>query len=183
MRKTLILFFLAISSTRLHALVLTTIEPIMGYERVQKLTFSAHTKDRLVFGGRITAGLLAIAAETEYLHSSDNEDFSSLSIRETTEKARLGFRSCFQLFSPVYFLLRVGGQAKLSSRDQISGGVTSKVNDLITYNPYAGAGLRIGLGSLFAINMDLTTVFDGFTNINLSNNEYVLAASFAIQFP
>jgi hypothetical protein len=43
--------------------------------------------------------------------------------------------------------------------------------------------LWIGLGSLFAINMDLTTVFDGFTNINLSNNEYVLAASFAIQFP
>src|SRR4051812_14131954 len=100
-----------LSAARAQALVLTSIEPIVGYERIQKFVPTPHTHDRLVYGARFTAGLLLLSVEGEYLRGMDTETFPSMSTKDTTDKARLGLRSTFHFLGPISLFARAGGQA------------------------------------------------------------------------
>lgn len=159
------------------------IEPIVGYERVQKLIPTAHTSDRLVYGARVTAGFPLLAAEAEYLRGTDTESFPSqnLEVTEVSDKAKLGVRSSLALGKLVRLTARGGAQAKQNERTEVLNGVTTVTKDPLVYNPYAGAGLKVGLGKRFALSGDMVVVFGDFPNMD--KNEYQVTLGFSVKLP
>lgn len=161
----------------------TNVEPIIGYERVQKFVPTPRTRERLVYGARVTAGLPLISGELEYLRAGDTEIFptTSTTISEVEDKARLGIRSQLRLAGFLSFFLRAGAQARQVRRDTTVGASTTSTTDPISYNPYAGAGLRVGLSNKISFVADVTTVFRNFPNF--SDNDYMTTASLSISVP
>lgn len=159
-----------------------SVEPIIGYDRVQKLTPTPHTSDRLVYGGRLIVGVPLLSIEAEYTHGTDSESFPTegISTRDTADKGKLGLRSAIKLGKLVSFVARAGAQGSRTVHEETSGGVTTRTEGPIEYDPYAGAGLRVQLGrrSKFSFGADVTAVITD-TN-DLSKNEYLLTSGFTI---
>lgn len=178
-----LILLLGLFSENAFALISMNIEPIVGYERVQKLVPDKHTVDRLHYGARISLGIPLISAEATYIRSNDTEEFPSdnLTVKDTTDKVQLGLRGSFQLIGVVRLSARAGGQASQNVHEEILAGVSTKVTETIKVHPYAGAGLMIQLGRLFIFKSDVTTVFTKFPDMNY--NEYQLTAGFAVKFP
>lgn len=160
-----------------------TVEPVIGYERVQKLLPTPHMKQRLVYGARFTAGVSIVAAEAEALRGTDTENdlVTGNSYTDTEDKVRLGVRARLRLVRFMSFIVRGGGQASRNIHEATVGGVTTKTIEPIKYRPYLGAGLQIGLSSNIAFTADLTTVFRNFPSLN--DNDYITTASLTIRFP
>lgn len=159
------------------------IEPIVGYERVQLLLPTPHTKDRLVYGARATYGFSILSLEAEYTRGSSTESFPSegLVTKDETQKIKFGLRSGIDILSLLNFYGRVGCQASENQHEETENGVTTKTRETVRYNPYAGAGLRLRLGRNLRATGDLTTVFRDFPNMN--NNDYQITAGFVVQIP
>lgn len=159
-----------------------SLEPIIGYDRVQKLTPTAHTTDRLVYGGRLIVGVPLLSVEVEYTRGTDHEDFptSGLSTKDTADKGKLGVRSSIGLGKLFSFIARAGAQGSRTVHESTSAGVTTRTETPIEYDPYAGAGLRIRFGrrSQISLAADLTAVITDTSD--LSKNEYLLTSGFAV---
>lgn len=159
------------------------IEPIVGYERVQKLVPDKHTVDRLHYGARLSLGVLFLTAEATYIRANDTEEFPSqnLTVKDTTDKAQLGLRGSFKLIGVIRASARAGGQASQNTHEETRNGVYTKEVETIKVHPYAGAGLIVQLGRLFLFKSDVTTVFTKWPDMNY--NEYQVTAGFAVKFP
>lgn len=158
------------------------IEPIVGYERVQKLVPAAHTKDRLVYGARAWLGIPIISIETEYLHSTDTEVYSTMTTVDTDQKAKLGLRSQIKLSSLLSFVARAGAQAKQTKHDETTGGVTTSTTTDFIYKPYAGAGFHMRLAKHVALTAEIVAVFANYPT-SWTDNEYQTTAGLTIHFP
>jgi hypothetical protein len=161
----------------------TEVEPIVGYERVQKVIPTPHTRDRLVYGARLTAGILWVAAEFEYLNSTDNELFPALALstKDVTDRAKAGVRVSMNLARFLAFSLRGGAQATKNRHTETLAGVSTTTIEPITYRPYMGAGLTATLARNLAFRADATAVFPDFPSFR--GAEYQATAGFAIRFP
>jgi hypothetical protein len=159
------------------------VEPIVGYERVQKVIPTPHSRDRLVYGARLTVGIMLIAAELEYLNSTDNESFplSGMTTKDVTDRAKLGARLNLKLARFLAFSLRGGVQATMNRHSETTGGVTTMTSDPLTYRPYLGAGLTATLARNLAFRADATAVFPDFPSF--LGAEYQVTAGFVIRFP
>jgi hypothetical protein len=159
------------------------IEPVVGYERTQKLIPTPHTKDRLVYGARLTAGFLLLSAEAEYLRGTDSEVFTNpdFSTKDTSDIGKAGVRSTLRLGGLISFVLRAGLQAKRDSHELTLGGVTTTTTDPIVAKPYAGAGLRASLASKIAFEANIVAII--IDQHNLSKNEYQATAGFTVHLP
>lgn len=157
--------------------------PIVGYERIQKLVPTPHTKERIVYGARLITGLPLISAEVEYTRGTDNEDFPELRLftKDETDKVKLGLRSVIRLVGIVYAFGRAGGQAKKNKHTETRNGVTTVTEDPIYVHPYIGAGVRARLGRNVRFEADFTFIFPD--TKNFSNYEQQTTAGFAIAFP
>lgn len=184
LKKTLpILGVLLFSLPAQAALFKTEIEPIVGYERVQKIVPVAHTRDRWVYGARVTMGILWIAGEAEYTQGRDTEDFPAQTLRivDVTDKAKLGLRFRFRLLRMLKLTVRGGAQAARNRHEETLAGVRTVVYQPIVYKPYLGAGLSFDFTKHFSFNGDLVTVFNDFPEFR--NNEYMVTAGFVVRFP
>ena len=179
----LTLLFFAIFQSSSHAIATLNIEPIVGYEQVQLLVPTRHTKDRFVYGGRASYGVLLFSGELEYLHGTVNEIFPTLglSTRDTSEKAKLGIRSTVRLLGLIYGYARLGCQATRNKHEESRSGTNVVTNEPVKYHPYAGVGLRFKLSRNFNFTAGITAVFTDFPDMN--RNEYQTTAGFAVQFP
>jgi hypothetical protein len=160
-----------------------TVEPIIGFDRVQKFLPTPHTKNRLVYGARATAGILLISGEAEYTRGQDDESFpdQDLAIKESADKAKLGIRSGIGLGPIMTFNLRAGGQATKGSREETRAGVTSTFSQDLEIDPYAGAGLRGKLSNKLSASAEVVAVITDTSD--LSKNEYQTTAGFSIHLP
>src|SRR4051812_25574505 len=78
--------------------VAITVEPIIGYERVQKLVPQRHSRDRLTYGARARAGIPAVSAELEFTRAEDTEDFSGQAlsrVKDQDDRLKLGVVSSY----------------------------------------------------------------------------------------
>ncbi len=159
------------------------VEPVIGYQRSQKLVPTPHTKDGLTYGARLTAGVPLISLEAEYLRGNDSEWFPDLdlTVKDESDKAKLGLRSTFPLVGFLSAFVRGGGQASRYKHTEVTGGVSAESTTPIKYYPYLGAGLRARLGRSVSLIGDVTTVFHNFPSMN--DNEYQATAGFVVQFP
>lgn len=158
------------------------LEPIVGYERVQKLRPTEHTKDRLFYGARLSLGIPLLALESELTRSNDSEVFTNLTTRDTTDKLKLGLRSTLRLGRLLSVTGRGGVQARKNKHEETSAGVTTITTDpKPTYKPYAGGGLRVSLSPKTAITGAVTVVFNEFPK--MAKNEYQTSLGFSVSLP
>ena len=159
------------------------VEPIIGYEHVQKILPTAHSKNRLIYGARLTAGILLISAEAEYTHGTDTEDYPDqlLITKDTDEMVKIGLRSGFNMGSLLSLIGRGGVQAKRNFHEDVTNGVSSSIVSPITYKPYAGADFRANLSNKFSATAGVVVVFNDINDMN--QNEYQTTAGFEIRLP
>jgi hypothetical protein len=161
-----------------------TVEPIVGYERVQKFTPTAHTVDRLFYGARGSIGLALIAGEGEYTRGQDTENFTNptLTIKESAEKFKVGARSSLGMTRLLSLIVRGGVQGVKSTVERTEAGVTTTAADpKFRYDPYAGLGFRFGLTPKMFFSASITAVMPEFPD--MSKNEYQTSAGYQISFP
>jgi hypothetical protein len=137
------------------------IQPIVGFEKVQKSTPSEHSRSRLIYGARLLVGPKILSVETEVTTGHDSETFAAqnLTIKETAYNGMLGLRSSFDLLL-LNFYVRAGGHIRKRETETTTNGVMVKETPASYVSPYAGGGISIGAGPLQAI-AGVTAIFIG----------------------
>jgi hypothetical protein len=166
-----------------QAAIRTTLEPIIGYERVQILRPDPHSTNRMFYGGRLTVGSNIFALEAEYTRAELEETFPDVdtTTKSMADKAKAGLRGGFALGRLLRMNLRAGAQASKESIDVTTRGSTSRTNVPITYDPYGGAGFKLMLTPKTSLSAEVVAVFKDFPS--MSGNEYQTSAGFAISLP
>ena len=138
------------------------ISPIVGLERVQKVSPVAKTKTRTIVGVRALYGPPAFSFEAEVTRSEDSETLYDQDLTESEESiaARLGVRSGFNM-GPLGWYLRAGGQARRSEYTTTQNGVTTTRTPAVYVAPYAGTGFNFNLMGNFFANGGITVIFTG----------------------
>jgi hypothetical protein len=156
------------------------IEPIVGYEMVQKVLPTQHRTSRLTYGARVTAGILLISGELEYTRAQDTETFTApaRTTTDTTDKLKLGLRSSHSLGSLLLLTARGGVQAQQNKHED---SITGTSFTPVTYDPYAGAELGVRLTSKIRGFAGLVVVIHDINN--MVANEYQTTAGFSISVP
>lgn len=158
-----------------------TFEPIVGYERVQKLSPTVHTKARLIYGVRANFGPPLISIEGQVTQGNDTEVFPllDLTIKEEVINAMLGLRSQIG-FGPLGFYIRAGGHARKSKITTTKAGASTVKEPAIYASPYAGTGISLKLASMLRVNAGITVIFSG--RPKGSDQEYQTTLGFALKF-
>jgi len=180
MKKLIFITLLSFSITTLSKGGGLMIQPIVGLERVQKLSPEVKTKTRTIVGARALFGPPGLSLEAEATRSSDSEFIFDQNLTEEEESyaAKVGVRSNFN-FSILNWYLRAGGQARRSEYTTTQNGVTTTRTPAINISPYAGSGFSVNLaGNLFA-NGGVTVIFTG--KPKGSDREYQTTFGFGIR--
>lgn len=156
------------------------VEPVYGFERTFRATPEPAKFKTVVFTGiRGTYGVEHIAAELELNQSISDDTTAGTKTKYTVQNLLVGARLIPGKtdFFNVYF--RLGMRAKKEERETTVSGVTTTKADDPKWDPYAGTGLTINFGSMFALNTSATLVF----NQNEEGNDrfesrYTFGASF-----
>ncbi len=161
------------------------VNPIVGYEFVDKFTPYAHTHGRLIYGALATAGIPLFSLEGEYTHGSDSETFGApynLSTTDTSDRYRVGVRSSVNLSNMLNVHLRGGGEEIQNQHQEYVGSVqTVNRQDQTVYHPYLGLGAALNLTHRFQATVEVLATIP---NLNdLTQNEYETTAGFAVRFP
>ncbi len=157
------------------------IQPLFGFETVYKSTPTPHTVTQTMYGVRLTGGVDILSAEIEYTKGTGQEDFQTApeKIKSTDEKLKLGGRSTFNLSGLFNFSVRFGGQAKKSTEESISGGVSTINQKPIEYSPYIGAAFGLHLGKL-NISLGTTVVIKDVNDFQKNEYQNVIAVGVGI---
>lgn len=135
------------------------VEPLYGIETVFRDYPTPHLQTRSMYGLRLSLGVDLLSVETEYTKASDTEDYSTApeKVKTDDERLKLGISSTYRVD---FFHLtgRAGAQATKTVRETTSGGVVTKDDRPIAYNPYAGASIGLNFGPA-SINLSSTVVF------------------------
>ena len=179
--KTILMTIPLISSVQAAGKSAITIEPVVGYERVQKLVPTPHSNDRLIYGVRGSYGMSILAVEAEVTQGRDTESFPNedLTIKEVATNAKIGLRSSIVNTRLIRWYLRAGGHARQSEITTTELGVTTVVEPGIRISPYAGTGLVFNFNNTFKLNAGVTVIFTG--KPKGSDREYQSTLGFAIK--
>lgn len=160
-----------------------SVEPVVGYEREVKLVPTMHTVERFFYGARLIAGYPLLSAEAEYTRANDTEEFptQNLTIKDQTDKLKVGVRSTPSIGKILFLSLRAGVQASRNNHQEILNNVSTVTDQPLEYDPYAGAGLRLVLGKKMSLAFDFTGVLRD--TADLSSFTPQASAGVSIRFP
>ncbi|MCM2324217.1 MAG: hypothetical protein NDJ90_13245 [Oligoflexia bacterium] len=160
-----------------------TIEPVIGFEHVQKVAPTPHSRNRMIYGLRARAGIPLVSLEAEATRGSDLELFPNddLKIRDQDDRLKIGLVSTRYLGSLFSFSLRAGAQATRNLHEETRAGVTTVTKSGPTYHPYAGTGITSRLGNNFDLAAGVTVIFNDFPH--MSKNEYQTTLGFNLRYP
>ncbi len=136
--------------------------PIVGLERVTKVSPVRRTKTRTIIGARASFGIPLLSLEGQLTRSEDTETQPEEDLTEDEESyaAMLGLRSSIR-FGFLSWFLRAGGHARKSTYTRTVGDVTTTREPAIYISPYAGTGLGIRFMNNFWLNAGYTVIFTG----------------------
>lgn len=163
-----------------HAILSIGVEPVVGYEWVQKLLPEKHSAQQLTYGARVTVGVLMISAEMEGLLAQYTEDYSTgQKVEDKTYTVRAGARSRIRLSSLLNLVVRAGAQGKRIFTTVTTGSVAAKTSTDWMLAPYGGAGLQVWLGTAFALTGEMVVAFNDFPS--MAENEYQTTLGFTVK--
>ncbi len=156
------------------------IEPVVGYERVQKLLPTAHTSSRLFYGLRANYGPRLLSLEAEVTQAKEDETFDSgVQVKDTSTNYMLGLRSSYNIGRALNWYLRAGGHARDTKYEKTEAGVTTTTEPATYVSPYAGTGLSLNFMNVFTLNAGVNVLFTG--RPKGSDQEYQSSLGFAIR--
>lgn len=139
------------------------IEPVYGVERTQRLyPEPARYRTTTFLGLRALYGKPIFSLEAEVNQSTSKEEFpdDNLEVEYIDRKALLGFRT-YPLTSKIFgVFLRFGARAQQNERNIKENGESRSEKDPLTFDPYAGTGLTMVLGSNFSLNAGATLIYN-----------------------
>jgi hypothetical protein len=177
---TILLGLMAITPARAE-LISFQLEPIIGYERVQLYLPTRHGVNRMIYGGRFSAGILLLSLESEFTRGEITETFPDSTIKTVGDRFRLGLRTGFRLGTLVSMFVRGGAQGSQEQQDTTTNGETVRTKSSLIVRPYGGAGARVALSSKIYASAGVVVAFPDFSD--MSQNEYQATAGFVIKLP
>lgn len=139
------------------------IEPVYGFERTQKeLPKPKKYRTTSYVGARVLWGVPRTAFEFEVNTSNAKDDLpeENLSYKYQTNTALIGFRHYIAHGKNFGWFFRAGARARQENITEIKNGVEDKKSPSLNFGPYAGTGLTLAYGSLFALNASATLVYN-----------------------
>ncbi|PIP91234.1 MAG: hypothetical protein COW01_06175 [Bdellovibrionales bacterium CG12_big_fil_rev_8_21_14_0_65_38_15] len=157
------------------------IEPVVGFESVQKIEPTPHSKTRFIYGIRMNYGPPILSAEAEVTQGKDKENFPdrNLALEETVTNAMLGVRSSFHFGNFMQWYLRLGGHGRKSEFIRTENSISTTREPALYLSPYAGTGLNINLLNAFSLNAGYTVIFTG--KPKGSDREYQTTLGFSVK--
>jgi hypothetical protein len=158
------------------------LEPLYGYERVQKSAPTSHAVDRPFYGLRVRGGSPALSFEVGALRASDTEAYplQDLTLKDSDDRYQLGVVTLLGLSRATGLALRGGVQGTRRVHESTTGGINTVTTNPLTYAAYAGFGFVLRLSRFFGLSISGTVVSDLKT---LSKSEYQTSAGFLLRFP
>lgn len=138
-------------------------EPLYGVERTQRMYPKPPSYTTKTFlGARGIYGTALLSGELEVSQSNSEDEFPDTAekVKYQTQRAMLGIRSYPIKSQYVGLFFRAGGRAQIEKREITKAGVTTKEEDPISLDPYAGTGLTIGIANNFALSAGATLMYN-----------------------
>jgi hypothetical protein len=161
--KNLITIIILITSLKSYSEAGLTIEPVYGVERTQR-EFPKPAKYRTTkfLGARALYGVPEFSAELEVNQANSREEFpdSNLKVEYQTQKVLFGFRTYPIKSEHLGMFLRFGARGTQEKREIEENGVSRTEESPIRFDPYAGTGITIVGGRMFALNAGATLVYN-----------------------
>lgn len=139
-------------------------EPLYGVEHtLNRYPEPARYSTRTFFGARILAGTTLLSAELEGTQSNDRRDYPSQNLKteDQVQRAMLGLRTTIPATSWLGTFARAGVRA--SKEKTIITNTATDTQETkeppLQFDPYAGAGIQLALGSALAANAGATWIF------------------------
>ena len=158
-----------------------SVEPVLGYEKVQSILPTPHTSNRLFYGIRANWGpeLLSLEAEATQSKDDSTHENGTVEVSQTSKNYTLGLRSSYGLGRNFKWYLRAGGSARDSKYTKTEAGVTTTQEPATYISPYAGSGLTLNMFGFFSLNAGITAVFTDHKNV--SEPEYQSSLGFSVK--
>ncbi len=161
-----------------------TIEPLYGFERVQKFyPLPARYRTRSFLGVRAILGPRLLSGEVEVTHASDTEEFpdQDLKVKETSKKGKLGVRSTLKAGNYLGFFLRAGMQVRDNDLEITENGVSRSEDPAPRWDPYAGTGVQVAIADVVALTGGVTAIFaEDIANHRDYEYQYSLGVTFRV---
>lgn len=138
-----------------------SIQPIVGFERVQKLEPTPYSTSRFIYGARINYGPPIISAELEVTRGQDSKTFPEQNLRVEEEVTNImgGARSSHNFGGLLDVYLRAGGHTRKSKLTQTRDSATVTRRPASYVSPYVGTGASVNVLNIFTLNAGLTVLF------------------------
>ena len=184
MKRIIILLISSVSFTSLAAAL--KVQPVYSIETTRReYPEPASQITRTYLGVSAIYGEPIFSAEFEVAQSTYTDTFPSTDSEVTslTRRAMLGVRS-YPITSK-YFgtFLRAGARVKQETLDIKESGQTREEVLPVYVDPYAGAGVTLALGKVFAVNASATMVYNRSADVAESEKydvQYTLSATFKV---
>ncbi len=161
----IILITLFISATASAQNFSIKFEPLYGVEHaLHRYPEPARYSTRTFFGARVLAGTTLLAAELEGTQSNNRRDYPAQNQKteDQIQRVMAGLRTTIPATSWLGTFARAGvrgSKEKTTITDTATNEKTVK-EPPIQYDPYAGAGIQVALGSALAANAGATWIFN-----------------------
>ena len=143
------------------------IEPIIGYQSLERTYPYDHNEGMLTYGARVVVGTYELAGEAEVQFGSSSESFNNPPVEIDTSftMVRLGARKVFPVSEPVHVLTRLGmeGYHFSNTYNVVNPDLsTSSTSDSPAwqFRPYVGAGLIFYLFRSLSFSVEEVYVVD-----------------------
>ncbi len=139
-------------------------EPLFGVEHAtNRYPEPARATTRTFFGLRVLAGVPLLSLELEATQANDRRDYPSedLKAEDQIRRGLIGVRSTVPTTSWLAVFFRAGARAtqQETTITNTADGTKDVKKPPVWWDPYAGSGLTLALGSLAALNAGATWFF------------------------
>jgi hypothetical protein len=139
------------------------IEPVIGYQSLQRDYPIEHKEGMLTYGGRVVVGTYRLAGEFEMQYGSASETFAAPTAVATTStllQARLGARTIVPLIQELHLVFRAGMQGFHYSNEVTIGTTTTTDSPAWQFKPYVGAGVILYMFKALSLSVEEVYVVD-----------------------
>jgi hypothetical protein len=138
------------------------IEPVIGYQSLQRTYPFDHKQGMLTYGLRVVVGTYRLAGEGEFQYGSATENFSNPTVTDNTSfiQARVGARTIVPVIEQLSLIFRLGMEGFHYSNEISNATTTITDSPAWKFEPYLGAGVNFFLFKSLSLSVEEVYVID-----------------------